>query len=280
MEEIWKVIDNYNDYSVSNLGNVKNNKTNKLLKFKNYKDGYQRIIVRNDTGNKNYAVHRLVASVFLKNLDENKIYINHKNGIKSDNRLDNLEYVTQSENMKHAVVNNLLKPAKKKVAQYSKDLELINVFNSITEAAQKTNIERSQIGKTCNVKVKYAGSFIWKFINPNIKDNIESNELSELKNFEGYGITTDGKIYSYKRNKFIKSFVNGGYSCIKLMQGKERKNLFVHRLVAETFIHNPDPKNKIFVNHKNKNRLDNRIINLEWVTPSENVIHSINFKSE
>ncbi|QEM43271.1 HNH endonuclease [Bacillus phage Chotacabras] len=63
-----------------------------------------------------------------------------------------------------------------------------------------------------------------------------------------------------------------GYNRAMLHNGKNRKNVFVHRLVALAFIPNPD--NKPQVNHKDGNKLNNKVSNLEWVTPSENIQHA------
>ena len=58
-----------------------------------------------------------------------------------------------------------------------------------------------------------------------------------------------------------------------LRLGGKNKRVYVHRLVAEHFIKNPDPKNKTFVNHKDGNKLNNNMENLEWVSPRENNLH-------
>lgn len=63
-----------------------------------------------------------------------------------------------------------------------------------------------------------------------------------------------------------------GYYLVSLTKDKKQKTYSVHRLIAETLI--PNPEKKPFVNHKNGNRTDNRVENLEWVTSSENVLHS------
>lgn len=94
MEEFRQITDS--NYEVSNLGTVRNSKTGRVLKPSNSL-GYRTVGVNGITT----KVHRLVCSHFLPN-PENKRCVNHKNGIKHDNRLENLEWVTHQENFDHA----------------------------------------------------------------------------------------------------------------------------------------------------------------------------------
>ena len=91
-----------------------------------------------------------------------------------------------------------------------------------------------------------------------------------LNGFEKkYKITNDGRIYSDYLGDFIKPFyTKGGYVRVKLNYGDRSKKFMVHRLVAMAFIPNPD--NKSIVDHINRNRADNRVENLQWVTTQEN----------
>ena len=114
MEEIWKNIKGYNGlYQISNLGNIYSLYTNKILKpFINEK-GYLRIDLKGNGKRKIFKVHRLVAEHFINNPNNYK-EVNHINGVKTDNRVENLEWCTRSHNMKEAVRMGLVIPPYKK----------------------------------------------------------------------------------------------------------------------------------------------------------------------
>lgn len=114
MKEVWvkldDLVENGQGYSVSNLGNVWSNKTNRLLKPGNKRGGYVFVCFSQEAMVKQYDIHRLVAIAFLENNDEDKREVNHIDGDKSNNRLENLEWVTPSQNKKHAYRTGLRKP--------------------------------------------------------------------------------------------------------------------------------------------------------------------------
>lgn len=92
-----------------------------------------------------------------------------------------------------------------------------------------------------------------------------------------YEIDEQGQIYSHKTNKFLTGYVdNTGYITVLLTVDGKKKNYLVHRLVAQTFIPNKD--NLPIVNHKDGNKLNNSVDNLEWVTQSQNRTHAIQTK--
>jgi hypothetical protein len=273
--EIWKPIINYNLYEISNIGNIRNSNTKQLLK-QTIKNNYYYINICK----KSFRVNRLVANTFLDNNDiKNQIYVNHIDGNKKNNNVNNLEFITPSNNVKHAIKNNLLIINKCKVGKYNKNTdELIQIYDSIIDASNNTNIDDATICKVCkyyqtgNGKNKSAGGYIWKYMNNTININQEE-ELYKIKDYPNYKITKTGKVYSYHRKKYLTLNMNDdGYIRVYITNENGRRGLLVHRLVAITFIPNPENKNQ--VNHKNMKKNDNSVDNLEWATESENVIHA------
>ena len=114
----------YENYYVNEEGDVFSTKFNKVRKLKqaNLGDGYLQINICNNNKVKAIPVHRLVAETFIPN-PQKKIDVNHKNGIKSDNRVQNLEWNTRKENMKHAFSIGLLNPSTGKDNGNSKLIE-------------------------------------------------------------------------------------------------------------------------------------------------------------
>jgi len=109
-KELWKKLDEYPNIEISNLGRIKKLKNHKKHKdiiqsdFFKDKDGYSRINVLNKKGEiKQVGIHRLVALAFIPNL-ENKKCVNHRNSVRTDNRVSNLEWVTPKENVYHSFI--------------------------------------------------------------------------------------------------------------------------------------------------------------------------------
>ena len=98
-------------------------------------------------------------------------------------------------------------------------------------------------------------------------------EWADILGYEGlYSVSTDGQVYTYKYKKVLKPRSKKGYLNVSLSKNKKRKEFKIHRLVAMSFI--PNPENKEQVNHIDGDKSNNKVTNLEWVTQSENITHS------
>ena len=181
-----KDIESFEDYTIDIYGNVYSKRKKIFLKQAINKGNYCKVTLQKNKFRKIYSVHRLVAEAFIPN-PHNKPQVNHINGIKTDNRVENLEWVTAKENMnkaveiglfenvkkiqkENAIKNNLSKyhilandATKKKVIQYDKNNRLIKTYESISEASRQTKIKIQSISQVCNNKRKTAGGYIWHF---------------------------------------------------------------------------------------------------------------------
>jgi len=94
----------------------------------------------------------------------------------------------------------------------------------------------------------------------------------EIVGYENYLIYEDGKVQNKKTKRYLSTCDNNGYLQVGLYQNGRHKNYKIHRLIAEHYIPNPD--NRKEVDHINRNKKDNRIENLRWVTRSENNLNT------
>ena len=170
MKEIWKDIIGYEGlYQVSNLGRIKSLPRNgtvkeqKILKQTLDTNGYLTIGLHKNNKAKKINIHRIVAETFVANINNYNI-INHKDGNKQNNRVDNLEWCTQKHNIKEAIRLGLQIPYNKKpVFQYDKNGNFIKKYNSVCEAERKTKIFQSNISKCCLKQRHSAGGFVWRY---------------------------------------------------------------------------------------------------------------------
>lgn len=170
-EEIWKEIENFNDYMISNKGNAISLKYNKVrfISKRIDKKGYINYKLCKNGKCYSFKAHRLVAQAFIPN-PNNKPQINHIDGNKQNNYVENLEWCNNSENQLHALKIGLrtLKlysenPNAKPIIQYSKNNEFIKKWSCIREASETLKIHHSAIVNTCRGKYKTAGGYIWKY---------------------------------------------------------------------------------------------------------------------
>jgi len=174
-------------YMIHKDGRIYSRKTNIILKQHIDGMGYSCITLKL----KHYGIHTLVATQFLPNL-ENKPWVNHKDGNKLNNHVDNLEWATIQENTLHAFETGL-NPNQIAVKQYTLDGEYIKTYRSMSLACKELGFQLgvvNDIHNCCKGQQRYASNFIWKFETDNTPV-IPVTELNEKKAV--YRYTIDGK---------------------------------------------------------------------------------------
>jgi hypothetical protein len=163
--ETWKQViletldTNDKRYYVSNLGRFKNTSGTIMNNYKINDNGYFRVYIYNKT----YALHRLIALAFIENT-ENKEQVNHIDGNKLNNSIENLEWVTNKENQIHKIKIGLANNFTRKIAQYDLQINKIKEFKSIVEASNELHIGKSNIIGVLKNYRKTAGGFIFKYL--------------------------------------------------------------------------------------------------------------------
>lgn len=228
MEEIWKIIKDAPNYSVSNLGRVKNNKTNYIRKTAKA-EAYERVNIKCLDGKVHHKrVHRLVLETFNPKPNMKKLVVNHKDGDPFNNKLENLEWTTQSENIR----------------------------------------------LTWNRGRKYK------------KENNNDNDFKyddeywiPIKDYSNYIISNYGRVKNQKTNRILNANEINKYLYVRLIEGEKDQKVSVHRLMMNSFYPNKN-SNNLQVNHIDGNKHNNKLENLEWCTPSENVRHMLKLRKQ
>ena len=188
-KEIWKPIVGYEGlYEISNYGNLRSMprvimrkdgkpytvQTIKMLKPSYDKDGYLRIELNNKGVAKKYYVHRLVANSFIPNTF-NKPQVNHKNAVKDDNSIENLEWVTNQENRDH-VVKNKLQPLQYGIKNPNVKLTVEKVIE--IKKLKQQGIKPSVISKLTNIPISNVNNIIndytWRWLKDGEKRHVQT----------------------------------------------------------------------------------------------------------
>ena len=155
----------YDCYAVSNMGNVKNMRTGRVLNPSIRPDGYRSVLLSRDGKKMSIRVHQLVAQYFLEK-EEEKTDINHKNGVKHDNRAENLEWCTKKENMQHAHNTGLMTSeyAGKDILAYDYDTsEHLFTFQSVKQCAKFLGLNPSPIYRVLKGKSNHHHGYSFKY---------------------------------------------------------------------------------------------------------------------
>lgn len=161
--EIWKVIEGFHNYMVSNEGRIYSRKTNSIMKPTPDTKGYLRISFYENGKSRTFKVHRLVAQAFIPN-PENLPQVNHKDENKSNNAVSNLEWCTNSYNRNYGTATERTRLANtncKSTSAPVKCLETGEIFPSLMEAERKTGAKN--IFWCCKGKRNTSGGFHWEY---------------------------------------------------------------------------------------------------------------------
>lgn len=272
--EIWKDVpyENLDHYEVSNLGRVKVKATQKIKKFSN-NSIYLSITLSSMCKkiNKCINIHRLVSLAFISNPNNYKV-VNHIDGNKLNNHYTNLEWTTQSQNVKHSRGDNYISPSNKAIYRIDDDGNKVK-YESTTLAAIANNITRKMVRKCLKGGQLKSAGYKWEYCDDKHK-SVET-DLTQMTHLNKYGkyyyINREGKIYSNFTKQYLNIIINV-YPIVNLQKNNIGLKRAVHRLVAETFISNPN--NYKVVNHIDGNKLNYHVDNLEWTTHSKNTKHA------
>jgi hypothetical protein len=276
--EIWKDIPGLGKYRVSSFGNVYNKKLDRISQTECVKHEYIRISISLDNGDKiTAAIHRLVALAFHENTDPlNKTQVHHKDTNKRNNRANNLEWITQSDNQIEAL--DYRTPGGPKIPVCVEYDGFEELFESYVAAEKKLGIKSGIISYSFRFNDGEYDKYTFKHIKNDFEDQFNQGKIKEVE-LDGYThlyASSDG--YVYNKNTKIKLIGSKDCEYIKIKSTK-KTSTYLHRIIAHTFVEIPERfintlLEDIEINHINGEKSCNKADNLEWCTHAENIEHA------
>jgi len=258
------------NYNVSNEGQIQVADTLKLRALST-RTGYATFTLIHKDERMTKQVHRLVAEAFIPNDDVKKKYVNHINYNKLDNRVENLEWMTASENNKHAHQNEDRKSTRIPVIRTNLDGTEPFRYEYVNLACRDFG---SDINHCLAGRREQVGGYRWTYENVEYNkigdDDIDLDEFKPIEGHPNFLISRDARIYNSTRKQFLTPRKTGVYMGVVL----DKEPLCIHRLIATHFIDKPENyDDNWIVNHKDGDKLNNGIENLEWMSASDNTRH-------
>ena len=266
-------------------GNARSGSNNKLLSNSNKKNGYveNNINVAGPYSLKTVRRHRLILESFLGRIIDSEFDVDHMDQLTLNNSIFNLQLLTKYEhkfktgefnnNVKNKTKDTQGKPVRRFKLDELDDRIDIKEYESAVMAAKDSNTFSSNIG-ACIKKPSYtAGGYFWELVEDQNKTNEKWKSLGGISNIpktSKYKISDKGRVETFNGRITIGSKQKSGYLKITL----DKKSYYVHQLVMLAFVGQPPTKSHT-VDHKDRKKSNNDLINLRWATPAEQAHNSL-----
>ena len=275
--EVWKWISGYeNKYKISSYGNIYSELSKRFLKPNKHNSGYCVIKLQNNE-RKTFMIHRLVAESFIGKIPKGQV-VDHIDRNKKNNHVTNLRITTYSE-------NNLNKPPtlthakslEKAIVKCNENNNIIEEYDSFNKALSSivAKSSRNGLSKALKTGELYKG-YIWRYKETH-HVGFKAIKMIDGISYNNYEINELGIIRTLSYKKIMTPTQQG--ECLKYyivtlvdIEGKRHPHR-LHRILMSVFKPINNMENMV-VNHIDKNTLNNKLDNLEWVTQKQNVIYS------
>ncbi len=256
-------------WQVSSLGRVRTS-VGKVYFPSSNASGYRSVCILR----KRYPVNRLVALNFKLPRVASQTQVNHKNLDTCDDSLPNLEWASPSENIQHSFQTNLNRksgaPKKSKPVcgrKYGSDDEWVE-YESASDASRSLGVDVGSVSACCSRRRPQAKGYEFRFGPPTEPEVMPGEEWRSVQGSKSF-VSSFGRVRNKSGVVSTPSPQKDGYVRVKV----DGTSLYIHRLVAVSFgLAKEDGQDQ--VNHKDGNRSNNVVENLEWVTGSQNIQHS------
>ena len=295
--EIWEPLLGFPKYQINPKG-IRNCITHEILTPSLSSEGYLvSSLYINTTDVRTKHLHILMATQYIFNPDPtNLIEVNHKNGIKTDFRIENLEWVTHAQNIQHAVDTGLKTKFLgncRNIELLDENYEIIKTFATAGQAGRHIGYTDKQVRRLMKSNELQNGiviidDYLLRYkVEPDLEGEIWKNVNTLYINInDKYKVSNYGRLKNVKNKILTPSFDLRGYGQVKLSNYDKNidkssdgliKNLYIHVLVAYAFLEFEGNRDEYQVNHQDKNPRNNNIDNLEIL---KIVDHSIKDKGK
>ena len=163
-KEEWRQVVEHQNYEVNQFGEIRHKQRKHILKPRSNNGGYLYVNFKINGKNTNFAVHRIVANAFIPN-PNGYTEVNHKDYDKTNNRVENLEWVNSSQNKIHAFLKKENKESRgKAVNQFDKNGNYLASYSSVSEAAEEMGCSIAAISNCCLGRTKTSQGYRWSFV--------------------------------------------------------------------------------------------------------------------